>query len=96
MAIQRSGQITVTTAGTEVQGSDIPAYTKHQTGGFLIRALSTNTGKMYVGNDGNGAVSSTTGYELSAGDVIFVPCENLNELWVDSSVNGEKVCWIRV
>lgn len=61
----------------------------------MVRALSTNTGLMYVGNNGSGAVASTSGYELSAGDsVIFNYIGDLGTVMVDSSVNGEKVCWI--
>ena len=85
-----SGQITVTTAGTEVQGSNVPLDN-----GIFIKALSGNTGKMYVGNDGAGAVTSSNGFELEAGQLIIIHVDNLNEIWVDSSVNGEKVCWIK-
>ena len=84
------GQITVTTAGTEVQGGNVPL-----TNGVFIKALGANTGKMYVGNDGAGAISSTTGYELASGEVIIIQVDNLNKLWFDSSVNGEKVCWMK-
>jgi hypothetical protein len=79
----------VTTAGAEVQGPDVEGE------GFFVRALSTNTGKMYVGNNGSGVVSSTTGYELSAGDQVYLDIPNLKLLWVDGSVNGEKVCWLK-
>lgn len=87
----RSGQITVTTAGTAVQGTATAKYY-----GFYIRALSTNTGKVYVGNDGANDVTSSNGYELSAGDDIYIECQNLNELWFDSATNGDKFCWIAV
>jgi len=50
MAQATSGQITVTTAGTEVQGPDIKAQ------GFFIKGKTTNTGLGYVGNDGAGVV----------------------------------------
>lgn len=90
MAYTLSGQITVTTAGTEVQGTDVKAE------GFFIKALAANTGKMYIGNNGSGAVSSSLGYELSAGEQVLVNIRNLNELWIDSTVNGEKVCWLAV
>lgn len=85
-----SGQTTVTTAGTEVVlGSG------EGRGPLAVRALSTNSGYMYVGNDGAGAVSSSSGYQLSAGDqIIFDDVQNMGTLWVDSSVNGEKVCWL--
>jgi hypothetical protein len=87
----RSGQTTVTTAGTEVplSSSGYPAEM------VAIRALSTNTGKMYIGNDGSGAVSSSTGYELSAGDqVVLMNVGALDTIMVDASVNGQKVCWL--
>ena len=87
----RSGQITVTTAGTAVQGTATAKYY-----GFYIRALSTNTGKVYVGNDGANDVTSGNGYELSAGDDIYVECQNLNELWFDAASDGDKFCWVAV
>ena len=90
MAQPTSGQITVTTAGTEVQGSDIKAQ------GFFIKALPTNTGLVYVGNDGAGAVASTTGFSLAAGDTIYWEGGNLRSLWFDAAVNGEGFCWLAV
>lgn len=85
-----SGQTTVTTAGTEVAlGSG------RINGPLAVRALSANTGKMYIGNAGDGTVASTTGYELAAGDQIILGyVGDLATIMVDSSVNGEKVCWL--
>lgn len=86
----RSGQVTVTTAGTAVQGPNVNG------GKFSIAGLRGNSGIVYVGADSSGAdVSSSTGYALSAGDSVEVECDNLNQLWFDAAVNGEKVCWIR-
>lgn len=87
--IQLSGQITVTTAGTEVQGGNIACD------GIFVKAMSTNTGKVYIGNDGAGAVASTTGYELSAGEQVYLNIKNLNLLWVDASADAQKVCWLK-
>ena len=87
---ERSGQITVTTAGTAVQGTDVVG------GAFLLKAHADNTGIIYVGNV-SGDVASTNGYPLEANeDGIEVIVGNLSALWFDSSVNGEKCCWIRV
>lgn len=85
-----SGQTTVTTAGTEVAlGTGLPQSA------VLVKALSTNTGIMYVGNAGDGTVASTTGYPLSAGDqLIFEYVDDLSKIMVDASVNGEKVAWL--
>ena len=83
-----SGQITVTTAGTAVQGT---ATGKYQL--FFIRALSTNTGIVYVGNDGADDVTSSNGYELKKGEQI--PFEgDLDDLFFDAATNGDKFCWI--
>jgi hypothetical protein len=84
-----SGQTTVTTAGTEVQLNANQACRS-----VIIKALSTNTGIMYVGNDGANAVSSSTGYPLNKDEYVVLEVLNLNGIYVDSSVNGEKVAWI--
>ena len=87
-----SGQTTVTTAGTEVV---LAAAGVRKNVAVAIRALSTNTGIMYIGNTGAGVVSSTTGYGLTAGQQIIIEqVADLSEIMVDSSVNGEKVCWL--
>ena len=86
---EQSGQTTVTTAGTEVKlhaGLVV-------NGPVMVKALPANTGVMYVGN-ANGAVSSSLGIPLSAGDVmIYDFVGNLNSIWVDATVNGEGVAW---
>lgn len=85
-----NGRITVTTAGTAVQGTSTTL-----TNGVFIKALAANTGKVYVGNDGNGDVTSTTGYEMSAGEWVVIQVANLNVLWFDANVNGEGFCWLK-
>jgi hypothetical protein len=86
----QSGQITVTTAGTEVRGtSEYGSF-------FAVKALPANVGIMYIGNNGDDTVSSTTGYPLSAGDEVILELDNLNQMWVDASINGEKVAWIKI
>jgi hypothetical protein len=88
--VQVSGQITVTTAGTEVQGPDIAG-----SNGFYVKALAGNTGVVYVGNNGAGVVSSTTGFQLDKSNVILIQVENLNELWFDAATSGDKLCWLK-
>ena len=91
-----SGLITITTAGTAVQGPDAGAWEPaEQGGGFLIAALNANTGVIYIGNYGAGDVASTNGHELKAGNQTFVRCSNLNEVWFDASVSGEKCTWLK-
>ena len=85
-----SGQITVTTAGTAVQGTAIAL-----SNGVYIKALLNNSGAVYVGNDGSADVTATNGFQLSSGEIILIQVANLNQLWFDSAVNGDKVCWIK-
>jgi hypothetical protein len=85
-----SGQKAVATAGTAERlhaGLDV-----HRP--VVIKALPTNTGTMYVGQV-DGDVASTNGMPLLAGEYqVFLDISNLNEIWVDASVNGEKVAWL--
>jgi len=86
----RSGQITVTTAGTAVQGTD-------QAGNlFALKAHPDNTDAVWVGNDDAGDVASSNGYPMDPGETLVVGAANLNEFWVDADVSGEKLCWIRL
>lgn len=84
-----SGVITVTTAGTAVQGPSVDGSC------FSFRALSTNSGLIYVGNDGENDVASTNGYHLAAGQYVEVHIP-LAYLWFDTSNSGDKVAWLRV
>lgn len=82
-----SGKDTVAAAGTHEQMANVPCLS------VTIRALSTNTGLIYLGPDG---VSSTTGYQLSAGESVDIAIDNVNRIYIDSSVNGEGVTYLAV
>ena len=84
MANIYSWQVTVTTAGTAVQGPDTGP------GAFQINADPENTGYIYVGNDGANDVASTNGYKMAAGNVAIMTAPNMNHLYFDASVSGEK------
>jgi hypothetical protein len=85
----QSGQTTVANAGTEVRlAADQPCEYVY------VKAKLGNTGTIYIGNHGDDTVSSTTGFELAAGDEVLLKTKNLNQWLVDSSVNGEGVTWI--
>lgn len=77
----------VTTAGTRVAlGTGALAR------GVLIQARRSNTGSIYVGAAAT-VSSSVYGRELLAGDTVYVECNNLNLVGLDSSVNGEGVSY---
>ena len=85
-----SGQKTVTTAGSAVAlGNQVI------NGPLMVKALDTNTGVIAVGNDGAGDVTVSNGMRLEAGDaIVFEFIGNLASIIIDSSVNGEGVCWL--
>lgn len=91
MALQRSGQITITTAGTAVQGPATP-----QGNLFALRAHPDNTADVWVGNDGNDDVTANNGFPLSKTADLLVYTSSLRDLYFDADVNGEKVCWFKV
>ena len=83
-----NGQKTVTIAGTaEILASSTVTAT------ISVKALSTNTGIIYIGDSG---VSSTNGFELSSGDSIDIALSNLSIVYIDSSFSGEGVSYLYV
>ena len=75
-----SFKTTVTTAGTRVQ------LANHACLSVTVKARSNNTGLIYVGDV---TVTSSNGFELSAGESVSFVIDNTNRLYIDSSVNGE-------
>jgi hypothetical protein len=86
----KSGQITVAAAGTAVQGTDVVG------GEFFLKAHPDNTDTVWVGNDGAGDVTNANGFPLNPGESVLVQAGNLKDLYFDSDVNGEKICWVKV
>lgn len=82
-----NGQTNVTTAGTRVALTTTQALVS----GVTVKAKSTNTGIIYVGNS---TVSSSNGFRLSASAEIFLEIADLATVYLDASVNGEGVSYI--
>lgn len=78
---------TVSTAGTdEVLASDTPCKK------LVIQAQINNTGYIAVGGSGVDATLDTgTGIVLTAGDVFILQIDNLSDIYIDSTINGEGV-----
>lgn len=66
--------------------------------GVQVKAAAGNTGKVYVGNADvtNGTTDATDGFELSAGDGLFVPCFDASTVYVIGSAATQKVFWLTV
>ena len=81
----------VTTAGVrellkDSRPNEVVVYT------VTIKALSTNTGKIYIGDE---TVASTNGFPLDPRDSVTLNSEkaniDLSEIYIDSAVDGEGV-----
>lgn len=81
------GQKAVTTAGTAEALGSTQALKK----GVLVKALSTNTGKVYVGGED---VDSATGFELDFGDMTYIEIDDLAKVYVDAAEDGEGVSYV--
>lgn len=92
--VARSGQRTIATAGTAQ--SLITSNFNESISGLYIKALSGNSGSVYIGNDGSGDVTSSNGFELEAGDVIFLNESNPENIILDSANDGDGVSFIYV
>jgi len=78
-----NGQNTVTSAGT----AEVLATTQ-AVKAVTIKALSTNTGSIWVGDSG---VDSTNGYELFCLDSVTFSIDDPVKIYIDASVTGEGV-----
>jgi len=79
------GVKTVAAAGTdEVLADSTPAKL------VIIQAQTDNTGVIAVGNAGvDATVATGTGIALYAGESVTIPCDNLFDIYLDATVNGE-------
>jgi hypothetical protein len=85
-----SGSMTVTAAGTAEELSSGPVKDGVQ---ISVHANPTNTGYIYVAKSQTNAQTAGSRKTLSAGEVIELQVDALDNIWVNSSVSGEGVEW---
>jgi len=81
------GKTAVATPGTQV----VLAASQAILSGVTIKAEADNTGIIYVGAS---AVSSADGFELAAGEQVFIEIANLATVWIDASVGTDGVTYV--
>lgn len=85
-----SGQVSVTTAGTAVA-----LGAGWINGPLMVKALSSNSGSIAVGNDGSGDVTTSNGLLLAAGEaLIFDFVGELGAIRIDAENDGEGAAWL--
>ena len=64
--------------------------------GILVKASSSNTGIIYVGGSDvtAGTTDATDGFELDAGESLFLEGRNANEIYVIASIANQRVSYI--
>lgn len=64
--------------------------------GVLVKAANANAGTIYVGNSDVTAASAdaTDGFELGAGESVFVEVDNVNKVYAIASQVNQKLFWI--
>lgn len=86
MAINHGVKV-VTTAGT-----DVVLSVSRNAKWVIIQAQTDNTGWIAVGAAGVDATEATgTGVLLDAGESVTLPADDLANIYIDSTVNGEGV-----
>ncbi len=90
-----AGTTTVSTSGTEQQLSN----TTNRVRWIKVKALAANSGIAYFGVSD---ISTTNGYELSAGNELEINFADIggtvafSSFYVDVASNGDKVSWVVV
>jgi len=57
-----------------------------------IKASNNNTGKIYIGN--SNSVTTSDGFELSAGESLTLPITNSNLVYLISDSISQNVCYV--
>lgn len=86
-----TGQKDVAAAGTPEQLPDVSVPDGFK---VIIMAKQSNTGNIYLGNSVTILSSSQRFDKLEAGDSVPLQVTNTNLIWIDSTVNGEGICYI--
>jgi hypothetical protein len=60
--------------------------------GVSVKALSTNTDFIYLGN--SGSFSGSVGHALDPGDSVFLSIDNLSKIYVLSASSTQTVTYI--
>lgn len=87
-----TGQKLVTTSGTPVQlnSNVVPPGSE-----VVVKAMSSNTGTITVGNSSANALNSgSTHFKLAQNQSLTIQVNNTGLIWIDATVSGEGVEFI--
>lgn len=79
-------------AQTSVGTSAVQLASNTATKGVLVKAKNANTGIVYVGNSSD--VTTSTGFELGAGEKVFVQVDDSNKIYCIASAASQSVTFM--
>ena len=84
----KNGRVSATTSVSQMDATGFSASS-----GVNIKALSTNTDFVYIGNTGS-FTGSSTGFAMDPGDVVFLNIVNTNKIWVQSNSGTQVITYL--
>jgi hypothetical protein len=84
----KNGRVSATTVVSQMDSSGFTA-----SAGINIKAVSTNTDFVYLGNT-SGFVGSSSGYALDPGDTVFLDIKNTNTVWVQAASGTQAITYM--
>ena len=88
------GSLEVGAAAVQLIPIALPGVMK----GVQIKASFANTDELYVGKAEVTAASAdvSDGLELSAGEGVFIPIQDVTKIWIIASAAAQEVYWMAV
>ena len=87
--VENAPEFTQVTVGTTAV--QLTTKTRALKTGLIIKALAANAGTVYVGT---ASVTTSVGFELSAGEGVKIPVEDASSLYAIASAVSQGVCLI--
>jgi hypothetical protein len=78
-------------SGQQAVTGTAAALATHECVQIIVKALSSNPLPVYIGPS---TVTTTNGFELSAGESVVVEVEKVEFLYVIAASTGSSVCWL--
>ena len=84
----KNGRTSCTTVASQMDSAGFTA-----SAGINIKALSTNTDFVYLGNT-SGFLGSSTGYALDPGDNVFLDIKNTDTVWIQAASGTQVITYL--
>ena len=84
----KNGRVSASTTASQLDASGFSASS-----GVNLKALSTNTDFIYIGNTGP-FTGSSVGFAMDPGDNVFLNIANTNKIWVQSNSGTQVITYL--